>query len=349
MPKRVPPDQRKNLDWQRVILPYAITVVESYHTEVTLRQLFYRLMSLPHGHPAKIPNTDNAYSLLSRTSAEWRRRGEFPVLLDAGARVVQPACWDSPLDAVEAMRDQYRRDRTERQHYQLWLGVEKDGQVAQLQSWFWDTGIPILPLGGQGTQGTIDMIRPLVEDDGRPAILLYAGDHDPSGWRILQSFVDRTGWWANPELPEWNPAEMPENRGWVLDHHGKPKAPVPNYDRYRKYRVALQPEQCVEYGLPRNSAKEKDPNLPAFLANYEHTLSDAEAENGCGVQIEMDALDPNDLRQLFTDAIDQFWNGDAYDAVLEAEQPEREHADLIAQITERYTVDELRDLLRSED
>ncbi|MEO3757064.1 hypothetical protein ABGB19_02075 [Mycobacterium sp. B14F4] len=327
-------------------MPYARTIVESYTTDVTLRQLFYRLVSLPHGHPAKIPNTDNAYSLLSRTSAEWRRVGTFPDLADQGAQVFPASGSVSPGQAIESLRRWYRRDRTEGQEYQVWLGVEKVGMVNQLRSWFRsDRGLPILALGGQATQGLIDELRRDVEADGRPAILLYAGDHDPSGWRILQSFVDRTGWWANPELPDWNPADMPENRGWVLDHHGKPKAPVPNYDRYRKYRVALQPEQCVEYGLPRNSAKEKDSNLPAFLANYAHTLDDVEAENGCGVQIEMDALEPNDLRQLFTDAVEQFWDDEAYDAVIEDEDDDREHIDLLTQIAERYTADELRGLL----
>ena len=63
----------------------------------------------------------------------------------------------------------------------------------------------------------------------------------------------------------------------------------------RKYRVALQPEQCDEYGLARNAAKEKDPNMIAFLKTFANTLTADEVDAGLGVQVEMDALDPNVL------------------------------------------------------
>lgn len=322
--RRVPASERKNLDWVNTILPVAREIVLSYNTAVTLRQLFYRLVSLPHGHPGRIPNTASAYTVLSRTTAEGRRDGTFPDLIDQGAEIVVPAAWESPREGIEALRDQYRRDRTDGQPYQLWLGTEKLGMINQMRLWFRDRGIPIVALGGHGSQSYVDMIRRRADRDGRPAILLYAGDHDPSGWRILSSFVDRTGFWANPQLPEWNPEDMPADRG--LTAAGEV---IPNYDRYRKYRVALQPEQCDEYGLARNSAKEKDPNLAAFLANFAHTLTADEIETGNGVQVEMDAVDPNTLRQLYTDAVESYWDEDAYQAALADEGDDVETLDAI--------------------
>ena len=312
--------ERKNIDWQRAVLPVARDIVESYDTAVTLRQLFYRLVSLPHGHPGRIPNTLNAYSVLSSVTAEGRRDGTFPDLIDQRAEIVVENSWVSPKEAIETMRGWYRRDRTDGQRYQLWLAVEKEGMVAQLDSWFGDLGIPIISLGGQATQGMIDKVRPRVEADGRDAILVYGGDHDPSGWRILQSFVDRTGWWVNPELPQWDPAKMPQNRGWTVTARGKPKNVIPNYDCYRKYRVALGPEQCAEHDLPRNPAKGKDPNLPAFLKTFADTLTPNEVAAGLGVQVEMDALEPTVLRQLYADAIDQHWDADANEVVLADEE-----------------------------
>jgi hypothetical protein len=319
--------ERKNIDWQKAVLPVARDIVESYDTAVTLRQLFYRLVSLPHGHPGRIANTPNAYTVLSAVTAEGRRDGTFPDLIDQSAEIVVPNSWVSPKAAIRTMRGWYQRDHTDGQRYQLWLAVEKEGMVAQLESWFGDLGIPIIALGGHATQGMIDKIRPHVEADGRDAILIYSGDHDPSGWRILQSFVDRTDWWVNPELPQWDPAVMPENRGWIYNARGKPKNVIPNFDRYRKYRIALQPEQCDEYDLARNAAKEKDPNMIAFLATFADTLTADEVDAGLGVQVEMDALDPTVLRQLYADAIGQYWDDDAHESVLADEEDDIELID----------------------
>jgi hypothetical protein len=174
--------------------------------------------------------------------------------------------------------------------------------------------------GGQASQGFIDRIARRVRYDGRPAVLLYAGDHDPAGWGILQNFVDRTQCWANPELPEWDPDVMPRNRGQRRDRAHGGMRDMPNLDRYRKYRIALVPEQCDEHDLPRNAAKEKDPNIAMFLATFADTLTPDEVDDGLGVQVEVDALEPPVLRQLFTDAIDQYWDAEAYDAVIEVEQ-----------------------------
>ncbi|MGZ8748531.1 MAG: hypothetical protein ACXWZ2_16345 [Mycobacterium sp.] len=89
--KRVPPDQRRNLDWINNVLPVAREIVESYDTRVTLRQLFYRLVSLPHGHAGRIPNKLTTYNTLSAYTAEGRRDGTFPELVDQRRRVVVPS------------------------------------------------------------------------------------------------------------------------------------------------------------------------------------------------------------------------------------------------------------------
>jgi hypothetical protein len=45
------------------------------------------------------------------------------------------------------------------------------------------------------------------------------------------------------------------------------------------------------------------------------------------VQIEVDALAPDDLPALFIARIAEFWDDDAYQAVLEAEQADIERLD----------------------
>ncbi|MCV7394374.1 hypothetical protein [Mycobacterium paraseoulense] len=311
--------KRQRLDWKADVLPVAKEIVESYDTAVTLRQLFYRLVSLKEGERGRIPNSHSMYCALAHNTAQARYEGRFPDLIDQGRKITVPACWDSPRDAVEAVRDRYRRDRTEGQPYQIFLGTEKTGMVNLLSNWFADMGLPIIALSGQCSKPYVDKITRRVRADGRPAVLLYAGDHDPTGWSILQNFVDRTGCWMNHELPQWDTSTMPEHLGRKRGH-ARAWSVIPNFDRYRKYRVALTPEQCIEYDLARNAAKAKDPNLNNFLANFEHTLTDDEVDDGLGVQVEVDALEPPLLRQLYTDAIDKYWDADAYADALAQEE-----------------------------
>jgi hypothetical protein len=68
--------KRTDVDWP-TILQHAATIVRGYDTGVTLRQLFYRLVS-----DQTLPNNLSAYNKLSVASAKARREGWFPDLID---------------------------------------------------------------------------------------------------------------------------------------------------------------------------------------------------------------------------------------------------------------------------
>lgn len=279
------------LDWP-AILDRAGEIVESYDTSVTLRQLFYRLVS-----EQLIGNTQSNYKQLSSRSAIARRAGAFPDLIDRGRSIHRYEQFEGVDDALSKLLRWYRLDRTARQDVSIYLGVEKAGIVNQLQSWFGDLGLPILALGGYSSQSYVDEVvadveaqrpyRPeggrLIADvdtstdgwwmDQRPAILLYAGDFDPSGEDIDRDFTDRTGCWE------------------------------------KVVRVALSAEQVQQYALPPNPGKVTDSRAAAFTARH-----------GSLVQVELDAIDPTILRSLFQDAIDGFWDTSAYAAVLADER-----------------------------
>lgn len=217
----------ERIRWGHVIST-ARGIVESYDTPVTLRQLFYRLVA-----QLLIPNKRSAYTRLSSVTAEARRNGEFPELIDRTRHIHEYLCFASPGDAIRDAANTYRRDRTEGQDVSLYLGVEKAGIVNQLDMWFGDPlGLPILALGGYASQAYVDKIIQHVQRQDRPAVLLYAGDHDPSGWDIPRDFIDRTECWK------------------------------------QVHRVALTPEQVTEYGLPESIGKETDTRKTGFVARF---------------------------------------------------------------------------------
>lgn len=268
----------RRIAWPGVIAR-AAEIVASYDTPVTLRQLFYRLVA-----EELLPNSRPAYNHLSKLTAEARRGGSFPALIDRTRSIHRYTTFESPEAAKGWLARIYRRDRTEGQDKALYLGVEKNGIVAQLQAWFGDLGVPILALGGYSSQTYVDEIANDVAMDGRESVLVYAGDFDPSGEDIDRDFLERTG---------------------CLD---------------QVVRVALTAEQIHKYDLPEQMGKATDSRAAAFIRRH-----------GKLVQVELDALPPEVLRQLYREALEEYWDEETFKAVLASEREEAtrliEHGD----------------------
>lgn len=253
------------------IVERAAAIVLSYEGSVTLRQLFYRLVS-----EQLIPNTESAYKTLSDRTAKARRSGTFPDLEDRTRRIIRPLRYDNPKDALDLASELYRRDRTEGQEYAVYIGVEKHALEGLLSDWFEDRGLPVLALGGYSSQTFADDVRRDIARDERQAILLYGGDFDPSGEDIDRDYVERVG---------------------VFDE---------------VVRVALTREQVAAFDLPPMMGKATDSRASAFFGRH-----------GELIQVELDALPPPTLHQLYEDSLADYWDTDAFEDVSTTERAEQ--------------------------
>lgn len=271
------------LKWN-IIVGEAAEIVSSYSTSVTLRQLFYRLVSR-----GSVPNTQSAYKTLSKVTAEARREGWFPDLIDRTRQIEKYQTFDSPAEAQHWLAAIYRRDRSDNQDQQIFIGVEKAGMVVQLQSWFGDLGLPIVALSGYSSQTFVKVVAESMigeaYDNDRPSHFIYAGDFDPSGEDIDRDFVER--------LEEY----IVNNTSMMLS---EVFAGVE--------RIALLPEHIEEYQLPEYPGKETDSRKWEFIEKH-----------GRLVQVELDALDPDDLHTLYKTAVDEYFDYDIYEGILEQE------------------------------
>jgi hypothetical protein len=137
--------RKQRLRWP-LIIERAAEIVRSYSTEVTLRQLFYRLLNFPE---TGFRNDEYCYKHLSELTAEGRRDGTFPPLVDLTRSIDVPYSHASPATAIREMAQSYRRHRTEGQPVVPVQLVEKATLVPQLYEWFGrDLGIPIMALRG---------------------------------------------------------------------------------------------------------------------------------------------------------------------------------------------------------
>lgn len=180
-----------------------------------------------------MPNTTSAYKTLSARTAEARREDGFPALIDNTRKIVRAASSDDPYEALRGLVHNYRRDRTEGQQHAVYIGAEKNTLAEQLWRWFGGYGFPIIVLRGYSSQTYVDDVYSHVSWQGRPAVLVYAGDFDPSGEDIQRDFEERTN--------------------FCFDEIG---------------RVAVRPEQVGEYNLPPQPGKARDTRAGGFLARH---------------------------------------------------------------------------------
>jgi len=292
------------------IIERAAVLVGGYSYLITLRQLHYLLVAEAAGG---YRNNDRDYDRLSELTAAARRERWFPDLVDQTRSVHRLQTWASPQGAVEWVAERYRLDRTQGQDYYIVLGGEKATLLAQLAGWFDPLGLPIVLLRGYGSQTYIDNVARMVRQAKRtrdvPAVLIYAGDLDASGYDSLRDFTER--------CPVFDKTEH--------------IAVVPNH--------VLAPPRG--YSLPINQGKGEDSRAGAFrrrfpvLARY----ADQQVTNGLWrpqhskdgkllpnvVQIEAEALRPDDLRSLYQSAIDAYWDVPTYEGVLDQEAQERDY------------------------
>jgi hypothetical protein len=217
--------------WEPIIA-LAEQIVRSYSTAVTLRQLFYRLLNYPE---TGFVNNDVCYKRLSALTAEGRRDGTFPPLVDLTRSIMVPYAFTSPVAAIRETAEGYRRDRTEGQRVTPVLLVEKATLVPQLDDWFGaDLGIPIMALRGFQSASYERDVRHWLQRHARDNYhAIYVGDLDASGVDIERNAQRYLG----DLFASWE-------------------------------RVTVTPEHLELYGLTVNDGKGSDSRAKRFVAEY---------------------------------------------------------------------------------
>jgi hypothetical protein len=188
-----------------------------------------------------------------RLLKEARERGTIPWnwIVDETREIERTACWDDPDQFARVVATSYRRDFWNQQPLRVEVWSEKGtvrGVLAPVLEKY-AVGFRVM----HGFSGSTTIHEVAQDDDGRPLIVLYAGDYDPSGMYMSER-----------DLPD------------RLSKYGG--------DHVQMRRVALLQRDLA--GLPSFPAsdKRKDPRYAWFVRNF-------------GLQCwELDAMDPNDLR-----------------------------------------------------
>lgn len=252
----------------KTIVTESKAVFRQYSTALTLRQLFYRLVS-----KHVLANTIAQYKNLSRILVKAREDGDVPEdCLEDRTRTTIGA--DGGFKSTEQFTDAHIRwfkDSWERFTMPMWdtqperveVWVEKDALSQICSRIAEESNVKTCPSRGYSSytyvKKAVDRIRDDYQD--QTVTILYFGDYDPSG------------------------VDIERDLGARLHRYGAGQVKVA--------RIALTLAQIQEYELPPFPAKTTDPRLAKFVA-----------DTGGSDAVELDALEPDVLEKLITEAID---------------------------------------------
>lgn len=216
-------------------------ILEEYVNDgyvLTLRQLYYQLVSRDI-----IPNNDREYAKLSNILKNGRMAGVVDwSSIEDRVRVPRLPYWVT--DVNEAIRDtilQYRINRMQGQKHRVEIWVEKDALSNVLYRVSEKYHIRLMVNRGYSSVSAMyDAYKRLIDND----IILYFGDHDPSGIDMIRDIEDR--------LLEFG-----------INVNVKP--------------VALTMNQILEFNPPPNPAKIADPRAKWYIKKYGKTSWELDA------------------------------------------------------------------------
>jgi hypothetical protein len=267
-------------------------VLCEYRVKLTLRQLYYRLVS-----KGLIPNTKASYKGLSKQLVKARETGavDGDRIEDRGRKV--QGSGDYGCDGSEEEMENFLKRQIERlqeapQYYsrKMWLDQPKNVIVAlekdALSRIFVDAAsgfrVQVYATKGYSSYTFVNDLAGSLDQE-KENIILYFGDYDPSGRDIQRDLTDRLSRYSG-------------------------------LDNISVIRIALTPEQISEYKLPP---------MPEDAETLAKLRRDPRAKQyGMTYAVELDAIDPKELSRLIKNAVMKQIDSDEWQRVIEEQAKE---------------------------
>jgi len=249
------------------IVDAALDIFQQYDTAITLRQLYYRLVSR-----LLIPNTINSYKRLSRIMVKAREDGDVPLncIEDRSRRVLGRG--DMGYNSAEeylkkkitTLQDSWKSftmPMWDDQPKNVMISLEKDALSRLVSREANRFSVRTFPTRGYPSFSYVQEMSRYITNQlgGKPTVVLYFGDFDPSGVDIERDLSER------------------------LEKYGAKDFTVK--------RIALTADQIKKYRLPPMPVKMSDARADSFLEEHGDRA------------VELDALDPNLLQTTVRKAV----------------------------------------------
>ena len=287
---------------------------------MTVRQLFYQLTTI-----GAIEKSEQEYKgTVCRLTKEMRLAGELPWdwLADNTRWMHKPRTYGGISDLLETSQRAYRRalwdPSTNPDYCEVW--IEKDALTGVFLDVTSEFDVPLMPCKGYPSLSFIRQAAETIKDQiegrlghhsGGPKVhIYYFGDFDPSGVDISRSTEAR--------LREF------------IREMGSVGYEALFLGAFHFHRVAVNHDQIEAMGLPTRPTKKSDSRSAKF---------------GHNISVEVDAINPDTLRQMTRDCITAHIDEHQLQTLRDTEATERQLLEQVSNFTNLHGTSALRERL----
>jgi hypothetical protein len=252
----------------------ALLAIIDHGKPMTVRQVFYQATVR-----GLVEKAESGYAKVQTDLVKMRRAAELPYdwLADNTRWQRKPTTFTSVEQALLNTAKFYRKDlwADAGSYVEVWL--EKDalaGVIYPVTSMY---DVPLMVARGYASLSFLNEAAEYISSLDVPAYIYHLGDHDPSG----------------------------VNAGEKIEETLREMAPYA--DIYFE-RIAVTPEQIVEWNLPSRPTKASDSRAARFDSDF---------------SVELDAIEPDRLREIVQAAIKQHLPARQFKVLKAAEESER--------------------------
>jgi hypothetical protein len=261
----------------RQLIDLILELVSKYDIPVTVRQVHYLLVGIAQ---INHPNTLSGYQKVSRILTDMRYGGllDWDKIVDQSRDVYKQESYKDIGEAVNMLLARYRRDRWQGSDYYVEVWVEKRTVINQFYPITNGADVYLASGGGFSSATYVYEARERLkaqQDMGKEIVVLYFGDLDSSGEFMSEDIEKR--------FKEWR-IDLSVKRVCLNDEH------------LRQYNLPMTFDVPVRSGDQIVNKLERDPRAKRF----------AEKHKGMLFQVELEALDPNILREMLVAALSEY-------------------------------------------
>jgi hypothetical protein len=268
------------------------------HHPVTVRQLYYR--AEVEGLSG-IDKTEGSYIKIQRQVLQLRREGRMPYghIADATRWMRSPRTFDSVEAALQNTAQTYRKALWNDTSVNVEIWCEKDALAGVLYPVTGKYDVPLMVTRGFSSETFCFEAIAAYTDHDRPLIIYYLGDFDRSGRDAANALQEKLERFASEVGLEVEFNQLAISDMDILDYDADTK----------EVEIGVVIGNCV-YGrwLPTREHKRKCPADRQWPHAY-----------AC----ELDAIEPDDLRNMVRAAIEVYLPGDQLRVLQIAEASER--------------------------
>lgn len=234
--------QKDFSDEHLVVIHQANVIIQEYQQagfDLTIRQLYYQFVAR-----GLLVNEEKSYKRLIDIMGHARLAGlvDWNAIVDRTRHLETRPRWLAPQDIIRDDAEQFHIDLWEGQPQRMEVWVEKEALAGVLDRvctqrdipWFCCRGYTSLSEMWAAAERMIEY-----QEGGQKPVILYLGDHDPSGIDMTRDITER-----------------------LVVTFGATELEVE--------RIALNMEQIWQFNPPPNPAKLSDSRAPGYVKRFGH-------------------------------------------------------------------------------